>query len=179
MDICTRGLEFQSHLITHFNLLSRFPSPLSPSSIIMCTDVNQDCYWSLYHAHVTKNQSNDWLLQLSGKWTGKEIPTGNRVPEHQGGGVTNGDLGYPTTTTSVAPARHLQRTAPNQDKKKKRKVHSLCFSCKIQQTTEIGRCYSKSLISIRNQEPIIDTRYSYNYACKVKNPKLSLRTLGL
>ena len=52
-------------------------------------------------------------------------------------------------------------------------------SCKIQQTTEIGRCYSKSLISIRNQEPIIDTRYSYNYACKVKNPKLSLRTLGL
>ena len=70
---------------------------------------------------MTKNQSNDWLLQLSGKWTGKEIPTGNRVPEHQGGGVTNGDLGYPTTTTSVAPARHLQRTAPNQDKKKKKK----------------------------------------------------------
>lgn len=92
MDICTRGLEFQSHLITHFNLLSRFPSPLSPSSIIMCTDLNQDCYCPLYHAHVTKNQSNDWLLQLSGKWTGKEIPTGNRVPEHQGGGVTNGDF---------------------------------------------------------------------------------------
>ena len=43
------------------------------------------------------------------------------MPEHQGGGVTNGDLGYPTTTTSVAPARHLQRTAPNQDKKKKKK----------------------------------------------------------
>ena len=30
-----------------------------------------------------------------------------------------GFLGYPTTTTSVAPARHLQRTAPNQDKTKK------------------------------------------------------------
>lgn len=77
---------------------------------------------------MTKNQSNDWLLQLSGKWTGKEIPTGNRVPEHQGGGVTNGDFGYPTPTTSVAPARHLQRTAPNQDnKKKKRKVQSFCL----------------------------------------------------
>lgn len=179
MDICTRGLEFQSHLITHFNLLSRFRSPLSPSSMIMCTDLNQDCYWHLYHAHVTKNQSNDWLLQLSGKWTGKEIPTGNRVPEHQGGGVTNGDFGYPTPTTSVAPARHLQRTAPNRDKKKKKEKYNHFASCKIQQTTEIGRCYSKSLISIRNQEPIIDTRYSYNYACKVKNPKLSLRTLGL
>ena len=114
-----------SHLITHFNLLSRFPSPLSPSSIIMCTDLNQDCYWPLYHAHVTKNQSNDWLLQLSGKWTGKEIPTGNRVPEHQGGGVTNGDFGYPTPTTSVAPARHLQRTAPNRDKKKKKKKSTI------------------------------------------------------
>ena len=44
------------------------------------------------------------------------------MPEHQGGGVTNGDLGYPTTTTSVAPARHLQRTAPNQEKKKKKKI---------------------------------------------------------
>ena len=32
-----------------------------------------------------------------------------------------GFLGYPTTTTSVAPARHLQRTAPNQEKKKKKK----------------------------------------------------------
>ena len=128
---------------------------------------------------MTKNQSNDWLLQLSGKWTGKEIPTGNRVPEHQGGGVTNGDFGYPTPTTSVAPARHLQRTAPNRDKKKKKEKYNHFASCKIQQTTEIGRCYSKSLISIRNQEPIIDTRYSYNYACKVKNPKLSLRTLGL
>lgn len=128
---------------------------------------------------MTKNQSNDWLLQLSGRWTGKEIPTGNRVPEHQGGGVTNGDFGYPTPTTSVAPARHLQRTAPNQDNKKKKEKYNHFASCKIQQTTEIGRCYSKSLISIRNQEPIIDTRYSYNYACKVKNPKLSLRTLGL
>lgn len=74
---------------------------------------------------MTKNQSNDWLLQLSGKWTGKEIPTGNRVPEHQGGGVTNADFGYPTTTTSVAPARHLQRTAPNQDKKKKKKKSTI------------------------------------------------------
>ena len=103
------------------------------------------------------------------------------MPEHQGGGVTNGDFGYPTPTTSVAPARHLQRTAPNQDKKKKKEKekYNHFASCKIQQTTEIGRCYSKSLISIRNQEPIIDTRYSYNYACKVKNPKLSLRTLGL
>ena len=93
------------------------------------------------------------------------------MPEHQGGGVTNGDFGYPTPTTSVAPARHLQRTAPNQDKKKKKSTIILPFAKFNKQP--------KSLISIRNQEPIIDTRYSYNYACKVKNPKLSLRTLGL
>ena len=47
------------------------------------------------------------------------------MPEHQGGGVTNADFGYPTTTTSVAPARHLQRTAPNQDKKKKKKKSTI------------------------------------------------------
>lgn len=46
------------------------------------------------------------------------------MPEHQGGGVTNGDFGYPTTTTSVAPARHLQRTAPNQDQKKKKEKYN-------------------------------------------------------
>lgn len=120
MDICTRGLEFQSHLITHFNLLSRFPSPLSPSSIIMCTDLNQDCYWALYHAHVTKNQSNDWLLQLSGKWTGKEIPTGNRVPEHQGGGVTNGDFrvshyNYKCSASSTF-ATHYSKSRQNKKK---------------------------------------------------------------
>ena len=30
-------------------------------------------------------------------------------------------LGYPTTTTSAAPARHLQLTTPNQDKTRKKK----------------------------------------------------------
>ena len=120
MDICTRGLEIQSHLITHFNLLSRLLSPLSPSSIIMCTDLNEDCYWSLYHAHVTKNQSNDWLLQLSGKWTGKEIPTGNRVPEHQGGGVTNGDFrvshyNYKCSASSTF-ATHYSKSRQNKKK---------------------------------------------------------------
>ena len=35
-----------------------------------------------------------------------------------------GFLGYPTTTTSVAPARHLQRTAPNQEKKKKKEKYN-------------------------------------------------------
>lgn len=29
-------------------------------------------------------------------------------------------LGYPTTTTSAAPARHLQHTTPNQDKTRKK-----------------------------------------------------------
>lgn len=33
-------------------------------------------------------------------------------------------LGYPTTTTSAAPARHLQHTTPNQDKTRKKKKYN-------------------------------------------------------
>lgn len=128
MDICTRGLEIQSHLITHFNLLSRLLSPLSPSSIIMCTDLYEDCYWPLYHAHVTKNQSNDWLLQLSGKWTGKEIPTGNRVPEHQGGGVTNGDFrvsNYYKCSASSTFATLYSKSRQNKKKKQQQQKNTI------------------------------------------------------
>ena len=129
MDICTRGLEIQSHLITHFNLLSLLLSPLSPSSIIMCTDLNENCYWLLYPAHVTKNQSNDWLLQLSGKWTGKEIPTGNRVPEHQGGGVTNGDFrvshyNYKCSASSTF-ATHYSKSRQNKKKQQQQQKNTI------------------------------------------------------
>ena len=151
MNICTRGLEFQSHLITHFNLLSRFPSPLSPSSIIMCTDVNQDCYWSLYHAHVTKNQSNDWLLQLSGKWTGKEIPTGNRVPEHQGGGVTNGVFGVSHYNYKCSASSTFATHCSKSRQKKKEKYNHFASLAKFNKQP-------KSAGAIRNRWSVYGIR---------------------
>lgn len=53
-------------------------------------------------------------------------------------------LGYPTTTTSAAPARHLQLTTPNQDKTRKKKYNRFASLAKFNKQP-------KSADAIRNR----------------------------
>ena len=132
---------------------------------------------------MTKNQSNDWLLQLSGKWTGKEIPTGNRVPEHQGGGVTNGDFrvshyNYKCSASSTF-ATHYSKSRQNK-KKQQQQQNTIVLPLLQNLTNNRNRPMLFEIVDQYTESgAIIDTRYNYNYACKIKNLKLSLRTLGL